>query len=288
VSKVETVQQSFFKKEIINVLVTLMMMNSSTLIYGIVISLLFLQVVYCEGVQEEKSATWPYHYPYTVNEIEKQVFAKISQLQSRFEKKKITYDGHIGIFPAEILQYVSFASHESIKNVVEIGFNAGHSAMTLLASNHKIKLTTFTYQAVTEGVEFVKKYYSSRFEVVFGPSQSTVKKWLPTVPKGYIDLMIIDGNHTYPAPREDFMMLLSRAHIGTRYIFDGAYKDCSDVVEAGWAIEVIHGKTSNYFLTGQDEISIGHRPGMIPNELGTHGSRTGWCMGVIIKLPDNE
>jgi hypothetical protein len=204
----------------------------------VILGLVSILCVFSDGnitsdIDKRSSETrpWWYRYPYTMNDVEKQVFVMVSKLQKKFEIKKTKYDGNIGTFPAEMLDYVSFASHSSIRNVVEIGFNAGHSAVVVLASSSKSKLTSFTYQAVEEGVEFVKKMFSSRFELVMGPSQSTVKKWLPSVPKGYIDLMIIDGNHTYPAPREDFLLLLSRAHIGTRYIFDGATKDCDDVVD---------------------------------------------------------
>lgn len=257
----------------------------------IVVTSLSILFVYSEDKMPDKRLAdvqrpWWYRYPYTMNNIEKHVFLMVTKLQKKLEMKKATYDGHIGIFPAEVLNYVSFASHTSIRNVVEIGFNAGHSAVVLLASNPNIKLTSFTFQAVDDGVDFVKHTFLSQFDIVMGPSQITVKKWLPSTPKGFIDLMVIDGNHTYPAPREDFLMLLSRAHIGTRYIFDGVTKDCDDVVAAGWAAEIIRGSTTNWYFSGQDEASIGKRDGMQKNNMGTHGCSTSWCMGVIIKLPE--
>ena len=258
------------------------------IVAGIIIATsLSMLCVFSENIVEESdSKRWLYRYPYTMNNVEKHVFSMVTQLQKTFETNKVTYDGHIGIFPAEVINYISFASHSRVRNVVEIGFNAGHSATVMLASNSNMKLTTFTYQAVSEGVKFVKETFPSQFNLIMGPSQDTVKTWLPTVPKGFIDLMVIDGNHTYPAPREDFLMLLTRAHIGTRYIFDGASKDCDDVVEAGWATEIIRGRSSNWHFVGQDEVSIGKREGMKANNKGTHGCSTGWCMGVITKLPE--
>mmetsp|Transcript_26628 Transcript_26628/g.36681 ORF Transcript_26628/g.36681 Transcript_26628/m.36681 type:complete len:259 (+) Transcript_26628:56-832(+) len=246
--------------------------------------ILFVALGTCDESSRHK-AKLNYHYPVTVNPTEKFVFQQLSKFQNVLESKKLTYDGHIGFFPNEILDYVGFASHFTVKNVVEVGFNAGHSSIVILASNQNLFLNSFTLQAVKEGVDFVLETYPGRFNITMGRSEETLKKWLPTVAAGYIDLMIIDGNHDYPAPREDFLLLLTRARVGTRYIFDGATKDCDDVVQAGWAVETKRGAASNPALKGQDEVSVGHRAGMTPNDIGTHGTVTSWCMGVIVKVP---
>lgn len=252
------------------------------------LQLLILSLIAAYGNSDQETrhkAKFHYHYPVTVNPTEKFVFTQLSKFQDLLESKKIIYDGHIGFFPNEILDYVGFASHSTVKHVVEVGFNAGHSSIVILSSNKDLFLDSFTLQAVKEGVDFVSSTYPGRFNITMGNSQITLKNWLPTVPAGYIDLMIIDGNHDYPAPREDFLLLLTRAHVGTRYIFDGATKDCDDVVQAGWAAETKRGAASNPALKGQDEVSVGHRAGMTPNDVGTHGTVTSWCMGVIIKTP---
>lgn len=227
---------------------------------------------------------WNYQYPHVLDGVEKTIFLDLSKLQNIFEEKKIIYDGHVGLFPREILEYSFFASHHTIRTIVETGFNAGHSTVVLLSANPNAKLFSFTLQLVAEGIKYVEENYSNRFTKIMGDSKVTLPKWLDAF-DGTIDLMVIDGNHDYPAPRADFMLMIRKAHIGTRYIFDGYTKDCEDVVAEGWAVELRKGRTTISAMQGQDEISIGHRSGMKLNSKGTHGFVNTYCMGIIVKIP---
>lgn len=104
------------------------------------------------------------------------------------------------------------------KNLLEIGFNAGHSSVLFFYSNPNLKLLSFDIAAhkYTEPcVNFLKKIYDIEF--VKGDSTKTVKNYI--VNDKY-DVIHIDGSHGIKCAEEDLKNCIKFAHKNTILVFD--------------------------------------------------------------------
>jgi predicted O-methyltransferase YrrM len=122
----------------------------------------------------------------------------------------------------EILKEQS--SKENIKNILEIGFNAGHSA-ELFLQNSKANIISFDigiHHYVDIGYKYLKSIYDKRLELVLGDSNVTVPQ-LETEIK--YDLIFIDGAHTTPIAYNDIKNCKRLSHKDTILIIDDTIKD---------------------------------------------------------------
>lgn len=87
-----------------------------------------------------------------------------------------------------------------MKKVVEIGFNAGHSAEAFLNQSECEKLVSFdinTHDYTAVGVEFMQNKFKERFVFVPGKSKKQVPKYASAHPHEKFDLIFIDGGHAF-------------------------------------------------------------------------------------------
>jgi len=94
-----------------------------------------------------------------------------------------------------------------VKNICEIGFNAGHSAVSWLAANPDITLYSFDlgYHDYTESIgKYLKKRFPGRFHLILGDSRRTLPKFIQENPTVKCDIMSIDGGHFYDIVLHDF------------------------------------------------------------------------------------
>lgn len=80
-----------------------------------------------------------------------------------------------------------------IKNVLEIGFNAGHSADHILSQREDVKLMSVDinkHSYVKSCSEFISQKYLNRFKIKIGDS----KRVLPKIRQRF-DFIFIDGGH---------------------------------------------------------------------------------------------
>ena len=71
-------------------------------------------------------------------------------------------EGHSGQVEKQTNSLKNSVIGENIKNVMEIGFNGGHSAETFLSSNENIHLVSFDigeHDYVKLGKEYIDKFY---------------------------------------------------------------------------------------------------------------------------------
>ena len=104
-----------------------------------------------------------------------------------------------------------------IKNILEIGFNAGHSASTFLEARDDIILDTVDLCSnpyVNECYELIKKKFN-RITLYKGSSIDI----LPKLNKKY-DLIFIDGGHLYNIVNNDLKNSLKLSHKNTIIILD--------------------------------------------------------------------
>lgn len=92
------------------------------------------------------------------------------------------------------------------KSIMEIGFNAGNSAVTFL-KNSSAHLTSFDiglHETVQVGKEFIDKTYSGRHSLIIGDSTVKVPEFISNNPGKTFDLIFIDGGHDYHVALADF------------------------------------------------------------------------------------
>ena len=147
------------------------------------------------------------------------------------------YEGFSGQFPAEEVILSHFASRPGVKEIMEIGFNAGHSAENFLLANTNANVTSFDLgrvNAMQYGKEYIDATYPGRHTLIVGDSTQTVWKYKNDNPNKRFDLIFIDGGHTYDVAKVDIVHSSGLAHSDTNVIVD-------DIMyvngwEAGWTV----------------------------------------------------
>ena len=84
------------------------------------------------------------------------------------------------------------------RNALEIGFNAGHSALLILSSNPKVNylgVDIGEHAYTREAGRILQTYFGNRFKLIIGDSADVLPK-LKLEERQY-DLVHIDGGHSY-------------------------------------------------------------------------------------------
>lgn len=136
------------------------------------------------------------------------------------------FEGHTQECVPETEFLKNIVDNNDIKNVMEIGFNAGHSAETILSSNKKINLISFDIGKpyLKYGKEYIDKTYPNRHELIIGDSQITVPEFAKNNNKKY-DIIFIDGGHDYNVASADILNCKKLAHEKTIVIVDDTIDD---------------------------------------------------------------
>lgn len=148
------------------------------------------------------------------------------------------YEGYSGQFPGEVIILEHFARQSHVKEIMEIGFNAGHSSQTLLMSNPNANVTSFDLgrvNAMNYGKQYMDITFPGRHTLIEGDSTKTVWDFKKNNPNKRFDLIFIDGGHTYDVAKIDIIQSSGLAHKNTIVIVD-------DIVNvpgwsAGWTVE---------------------------------------------------
>lgn len=107
-----------------------------------------------------------------------------------------------------------------VKRIMEIGFNAGHSADAFLKYNEDVKLVSFdigTHNYVRNGKEYIDEHYPERHTLIIGDSTRTVPQYESSEK---FDIIFIDGGHDYPVAKADIDNCARLAHEKTLVIVD--------------------------------------------------------------------
>ena len=140
-----------------------------------------------------------------------------------YKEKNITnFEGYSQEVKGQVEFLRNIVNDESINNVMEIGFNAGHSAELFLSTKKNINLVSFDigeHKYVNLGKEFIDKTYPNRHTLIIGNSLSTVPEYFKKENKKF-DLIFIDGGHNYNVAKGDILNCKNLAHDKTIVVID--------------------------------------------------------------------
>ena len=108
-------------------------------------------------------------------------------------------------------------------NVMEIGFNAGHSAEIFLKNNPELTLTSFdlgSHEYCIPAKEYIDDTYPNRHTLILGDSQETIPKYYENNKNIKFDVIFIDGGHEYDTVTADLTNCFKLAHKETIVILD--------------------------------------------------------------------
>lgn len=132
------------------------------------------------------------------------------------------FEGHSQNVPPQVEDLIKISNKPNIR-VMEIGFNAGHSADVFLKNNPTLTLTSFDI-GIHDYVETAKGYidavYPDRHTLILGDSQKTVPAYLENSKGNKFDIIFIDGDHTYEVAKADMENCFRLAHKDTIVILD--------------------------------------------------------------------
>lgn len=126
--------------------------------------------------------------------------------------------------------------------ILEIGFNAGYSALLMLMSNPHINLTCVdinSHKYTSNCFQTIKEDYSN-INIIYG-SSTTILPDLHKQNKTY-DIIHIDGGHSRPLVKADVNNSIKLSHSGTHLIIDDTNlpyinNECNTLVESNRATD---------------------------------------------------
>jgi predicted O-methyltransferase YrrM len=104
------------------------------------------------------------------------------------------------------------------KNVMEIGFNAGFSALLMLVTNPNVKITCYDlgeHKYTISCYEVLKQLFQDRINIIIGDSTITLK-----TDNNKYDLIHIDGGHSTEVATSDIINSYRLSKKGTILIMD--------------------------------------------------------------------
>lgn len=133
-----------------------------------------------------------------------------------------TFEGYSQQVPNQVTDLITLSSGSDI-HVMEIGFNAGHSAEVFLQNNPTLTLTSFdlgNHMYVPIAKEYIDTTYPNRHNLILGDSTVTVPQYINDNPDKTFDLIFIDGGHDYRIANADLENCKRLAHKDTIVILD--------------------------------------------------------------------
>jgi len=152
-------------------------------------------------------------------------------------------EGHTGECPEESANYLKFTAERNPGVLCEIGFNAGHSAITFLMAAPKTKYYAFDlgnhgYSALN--FNKLKEIFADRMTITWGDSTKTVPAYHAAHPEFTCDLVHVDGDHYGTVPYIDLLNFYAMAHKDTLVVLDDT--TAAPDVAAGWRRMINEGK----------------------------------------------
>ncbi len=165
------------------------------------------------------------------------------------------FEGYSQQVPKQI-EDLLYLTNRPINNVMEIGFNAGHSAELFLENNPSMTLTSFDLGAhpyVSTAKYFIDTVYPNRHTLILGDSRVTVPDYSKKNPQTRFDIIFIDGGHQYDIAKKDILNCIKLAHHDTLVLLDDTMytpaweKNWTIGPTRAWIEQVQEGKIIEFF-----------------------------------------
>lgn len=151
-----------------------------------------------------------------------------------------SFEGFSSQVPEQVEDLIRLTSQPNLR-VMEIGFNAGHSANNFLENNPSLSLVSFDlgyHSYVAVGKEYIDCKFPGRHELILGDSTVSVPEFINQRPHEKFDVIFVDGGHSYEVAKQDMENCRKLAHESTIVILDDTYfSDLTDMPR--WASYVI-------------------------------------------------
>jgi predicted O-methyltransferase YrrM len=110
-----------------------------------------------------------------------------------------------------------------IRTIMEIGFNAGHSADVFLKNNPNSTLVSFDighHEYVHTAKRYIDLHYPNRHTLILGNSMDAVPQYAEQNDNKKFDVIFIDGGHDYATVRADLLNCRKLSHTNTLVLLD--------------------------------------------------------------------
>lgn len=150
---------------------------------------------------------------------------------------------HLSLNPSILLENKRinlFSAASRVTKILEIGFNAGHSAALMLLANPDSRLLAFDiceHQYTEKCFMVLSDRFGDRIDLIPGDSNTTVPQFRFENPAVYFDLLHIDGSHDYQAATTDFMNCHSLAKHGSLMIWDDTNNSDLDLLFDAFVVD---------------------------------------------------
>lgn len=112
----------------------------------------------------------------------------------------------------------------TFNNILEIGFNAGHSALLMLTANKDLHLTCVDlceHSYTKPCFDILKNKFENRIQLIESHSLSSFPLLENKIKT--IDMFIIDGGHSVEIAENDLLNVLAHGTKGSAILFDDAH-----------------------------------------------------------------
>mmetsp|Transcript_36241 Transcript_36241/g.71793 ORF Transcript_36241/g.71793 Transcript_36241/m.71793 type:complete len:384 (+) Transcript_36241:172-1323(+) len=134
----------------------------------------------------------------------------VGQLQAHLESKGHNLDGvegHTASWLRKAAAMRRLGSRPEVETVLEIGFNAGHSALNWLTSNPRLRVVAFDWMHnpyTVDAAAFLYERFPGRFFLIAGPSALSLPSFAEMVPALKANIIFVDGDHSPAGVSADF------------------------------------------------------------------------------------
>ena len=142
----------------------------------------------------------------------------------------------------------------TVKDILEIGFNAGLSAGTFLSVRSNIKVTSVDlghHEYILPAQKLLQKLFPERLMLLVGDSRDVLPQLIRKKEK--YDMIFVDGGHDSNIPFEDLKNVLQLCKPGTLILVDDFHLQTKDYPEVR--------ETVQHFIKGGHLVQIAHFAG---------------------------